>query len=420
MDRGASVLVLGAGVVGTASAFYLAGKGFQVTVVEARAGAGLETSFANGGLLTPSMADPWAAPGIPRKILAWLGREDAPFLVRPGAVPGLSRWGLRFLANCTPGAWRRNTAIILRLAGYSHRMLQALTRETGIAYDLNPHGTLHLFSDPFSMAAARRTAEVVGDLGVPFRALDADACAALEPALARQVGRISGGIHYPDDEAGDAHLFTRRLADHLAAGGVRFRYGETVTRIEVHDAAFRAAVTGAGRIEADACLVALGNSSAAVVRPIGLHLPIYPVKGYSITIPVGGWNGAPTVPLIDDGRKLGIIRLGERLRIAGTAEFTGRDTALNPKRIANLARAFLELFPDCPNRDAGQPWTGFRPMTPDGIPYLGATPVQGLYLNTGHGHLGWTMSCGSAKAVADVMAGEAPDIDLAGMTLDGR
>lgn len=420
MSKTKTVLVLGGGIIGTATAYYLARRGLAVTLVERREGVGLETSFANGGLLTPSMADPWASPGFPRKLIKWMGREDSPFLLRARAIPGLISWGLKFLGNCNEATWRRNTEIVLRLATYSHRTLKALTRETGIAYDLNDRGTLHLFRDQISIEGARRAADIVGDLGVAFRVLDAAGCAALEPGLAPQVDRISGGLHYPDDEAGDAHLFTRNLAEMAAAEGVTFRQGVTVERIETRDGAFAAAVSDAGRLEAEDCVVALGNGSAGLLRPLGIRLPIYPVKGYSITYSVEGWNGAPVMPLIDDGRKIGIVRLGERIRAVGTAEFNGYDTSVNPQRIANLKTAFLELFPDFPDPDAGEVWAGLRPTTPDGIPYLGATPVGGLYLNTGHGHLGWTMSCGSGKAVADLVAGAAPEIDLTGMTLDGR
>lgn len=420
MAEARRVLVLGGGVIGTATAYYLARQGLQVILVERRDGVGLETSYANGGLLTPSMADPWAAPGTPRKILAWMGREDSPFLLRIGAIPGLAAWGVRFLSNCNEAAWRRNTATILRLASYSHRALRALSRETGIAYDLNSRGTLHLFRDRLSMEAAKRTAETVGALGVAYRIMGAADCLALEPGLVAQAERISGGIHYPEDEAGDAYAFTQRLAEKCAEEGVVFRYGATVKTIETRDGAFSAAVTDSGRLEAEACVVALGNASAALLRRLGIRLPIYPVKGYSLTFSAKGWNGAPVVPMVDDARKMGIVRLGDRIRVAGTAEFTGHDQTENPKRLANLETAFLELFPDFPNRDTSEGWAGLRPMTPDGIPYLGATPIRGLYLNTGHGHLGWTMACGSGKAVADLIAGAMPEIDLSGMTLDGR
>ena len=418
-DRG-HILVLGGGVTGVASAYFLARRGFQVTLVEAQPGVGLETSFANGGLLTPSMSDPWAAPGLPWKILKWYGREDSPFLVRTGAVPGLVPWGLSFLRNCNEANWRRNTATILHLASYSHQVTKTLTRETGITYDLSSTGTLRLFRDRLSMDAALRTAEALGELGVNYRRLDAQACIDLEPALAPQIQQISGGVHFPEDESGDAHLFTQRLAQVCAAEGMVFRHGENVRSIERRNGAVSGILTDAGHLDAERCLVALGNGSAPLLRKLGIKLPIYPVKGYSVTFSTNGWNGAPVVPTVDDGRKMGVVRLGDRIRVAGTAEFTGYDAALNPERGANLINNFMQLFPDFPNRDSAQHWAGLRPMTPDGIPLLGATPIRNLYVNTGHGHLGWTLACGSAKAVAAVIAGDRPDIDLSGMTLDRR
>ena len=412
--------MLGGGVVGIASAWFLARSGCRVTLVERRDGAGLETSFANGGLVTPSMSDPWASPGLPFLMLKWLGRENAPFLLRPRALPGLFSWGLRFIRECNQDAWRRNTEIILRLCSYSHECLREVVRETGVEYDSNPRGTLRLIRDRLSMEKTTHASEVLRDLGVRATTLDPEGCAELEPALRTQVDQLSGGIHYPDDEAGDAHLFTRRLAGICAALGVEFRYGEAVHAIEVEGGAFVRVRTDAGHVAGDACVVALGNASAALLRPFRMHLPIEPVKGYSITFPVDGWNDAPLVPFADDGHKVGIVRLGDRIRVAGTAEFAGHDTDLNAKRVAHLRDFFLSLFPGYPHRERGEGWTGLRPMTPDGIPYLGRTPVEGLYLNTGHGHLGWTMSCGSASVVADLICGRRPDIDLEGMTLDGR
>ena len=420
MSGTGQIIVLGGGVTGVASAYFLARRGFQVTLVEARPEVGLETSFANGGLLTPSMSDPWAAPGLPWKLLKWVGREDSPFLVRAGALPGLVSWGLSFLRNCTEARWRRNTATILQLASYSHQVTQTLTQETGITYDLSSIGTLRLFRDRLSMEGALRTAEILGELGVNYRRLDAQACIDLEPALASQIQQISGGIHFPDDESGDAHLFTQRLAEVCAAEGVAFRHGENVRGVELRHGAVSGILTDAGRLDAERCLVALGNGSAPLLRQLGIKMPIYPVKGYSVTFSTDGWNSAPLVPTVDDGRKIGVIRLGDRIRVAGTAEFTGYDTTLNPERGANLINNFMQLFPDFPNQDSAQHWTGLRPMTPDGIPFLGPTSIGNLYVNTGHGHLGWTMACGSAKAVADLIAGEPPDIDLSGITPDGR
>ncbi len=288
MTSAARVVVLGGGIAGVTSAFYLARSGYRVTLIERQPGPGLETSFANGGLVTPSMSDPWAAPGIPGLLLKWLGREGSPFLVRLGAIPGLMSWGLKFLGQCNADSWRKNTETTLRLCTYSHHCLKDLVRETGVNYDTNQSGTLHLFRDELSMAKTRQSAELVGSLGVRSRILDAAGCAELEPSLTSQLDRISGGIHYPGDEAGDAHKFTQNLARICESIGVVFRYGETVEMVETKSGAVSAVITDAGRVPADACLVALGNASASLLRPFGIELPIYPVKGYSVTYPIDG------------------------------------------------------------------------------------------------------------------------------------
>ena len=412
------VLILGGGIIGTTTAYALCKRGFEVTVVERQDGVGLETSFANGSLITPSMADPWAAPGLPLKLLKWVGREESPFLVRLGALPGMMSWGLRFLANCNPRDWRRNTEVILRIAQYSQSRLKALSADTGISYDQRSAGTLRLFRDDGSMADAKRSAEMVGELGVPFRVLDAAECAALDPALAPNIEKIAGGIHFPDDETGDAFKFTTALADLCREAGVMFRFGETVKSIDVDCGRIEGVTTSDGRLQADDYVIALGSASTAHLRQIGIKIPVYPVKGYSLTIDIAGWNNAPTVPMLDDGKKMGIVRLGGRLRLAGTAEFAGFDASLNAARGANLIDGVTELFPDCPNVDKGRHWAGLRPMTPDGIPILGRTPFDNLFLNVGHGHLGWTMAAGSADVIADLIAGEAAGVSLEGMAWD--
>jgi D-amino-acid dehydrogenase len=412
------VLVLGGGVVGVTSAYYLNQRGFHVTLVERRPEVGLETSFANGSLITPSMSDPWAAPGLPWKILKWIGREDSPFLLRARALPGLLSWGLRFLGCCDEATWRRNTGTILRIARHSQNALDALSEETGIRYDRSRRGTLRLFRDPLSMENAKRSAEVVGAHGVAYTMLDRDGCQQLEPALTPQIGKISGGIHFPEDDSGDAFKFTQALAELCGREGVEFRYGVSVQGLEADGDAISGVRTDGETLTADRYLVALGNGSAPLLRGLGIRLPIYPVKGYSATLATEGWNNAPRVPMVDDGRKIGIVPLGDRLRVAGTAEFGGYDTALNPQRGATLIENLRELFPDCPNQESAEHWTGLRPTTPDGIPILGTTPYSNLYLNAGHGHLGWTLSCGSAEALADLMAGRRPGFELDGMTLD--
>ena len=414
------VVVLGGGVIGVTSAWFLRRNGCRVTLIERQLATGLGTSFANGGLVTPSMSEPWASPDIPMLMLKWIGRETSPFLVRLRAVPGLASWGIKFLAQCKEERWRRNTRNVLRLCTFSHECLHALGRETNVDYQSNPRGTLRLIRDQLSLEKSNRTAEMLRNLGVRSRTLDPAGCVALEPALRDQTDRIAGGIHYPDDEAGDAHLFTQRLAGICASAGVEFLYGESVEAIEVDAGKFTRVQTDKRCVDADACVVALGTESAAPLRPLGIGLPIYPVKGYSITFPVGDWNGAPVVPFADDRHKVGIVRIGERIRVAGTAEFAGRDKTLTPKRIGHLRDFFLTLFPDYPDSMAGAGWAGLRPMTPDGCPYLGPTPIEGLYLNTGHGHLGWTMACGSARVISNLICSLDPGIDLTGLTLQDR
>ncbi len=412
-----STIILGAGLIGTATAYYLAQAGEEVLVVERQAEAGRETSFANGGLVTPSMSDPWAAPGLPLKMLKWLGDEQAPFLLRPRALFGLMGWGLRFLANCNERSWRRNARTVLRLATYSSRALDALTTEAGLDYDRNDDGTLRIFRDELSMTAAQRSAELLSGYGVAHRVLDGAGCIEVEPALAPVADKIAGAILFPDDRSGDAFKFTQAVAELCRQRGVTFRFDTEVRAIETTGNDVTAIVTDSGPLEAERYVLALGSYSGAMARPLGLRLPIYPVKGYSLTAPVGGWNNPPTVPVVDDGRKFAVARFGDRIRAAGTAEFTGFDLSLNPRRGRNLLDALGELYPGFAPGQEVEHWCGLRPLTPDGAPILGRSPYRNLYLNCGQGHLGWTLACGSGRVVADVMRGREPEIDLEGMTL---
>ncbi|MGI9331993.1 MAG: D-amino acid dehydrogenase [Gammaproteobacteria bacterium] len=413
-----STVVLGAGVIGTTTAWYLARDGEAVTVLERQPEAGLETSFANGGLVTPSMSDPWAAPGVPLKILKWLGDEHAPLLLRLHAVPGLAGWGLRFLRNCTGARWRRNAEVVLRIAAYSRDLLTELNDVVELTYDRKEAGTMRVFRDDAAMAGAIEIAEMLAPHGVRHRSLDANACVGLEPALAPVSDRIVGGLHFPDDHSGDAHKFTQQLAARCADAGARFRYAIRIEALETSADRVVRVHTDAGPIEADRFVLALGSFSAPIARSIGVRLPIYPVKGYSLTLPIAGWNAAPALPVADDARKLGVTPLGDRLRVAGTAEFTGFDSAPNRRRGALLLNALRDLYPDYRPAADVEVWAGLRPVTPDGPPILGRTAYSNLYLNAGQGHLGWTMACGSARVVADLVAGREPEIDLDGMTLD--
>ena len=409
-------VVLGAGVVGVTTAYYLARRGHQVTVVDRQTGPGLETSFANGGLVTPSLSDPWAAPSAPLQMIQWLGKEDAPLLLRLRAVPGMAGWGLRFLQNCGRQRWRRNTEVVLRLAVHSRDALDRLTAETGIRYDRCDKGTLRVYRDARALEGAYVDADMYAEFGLPYRVLDRRGCVELEPALRPAAERIVGGVHYAGDRSGDAFLFTQELARLCAGLGVTFRYGTTVTALETDGDRIAGVATDAGRIAADRYVLALGSYSPLLARRIGFGLPVYPVKGYSVTVSTAGWNDAPTIPILDERRKMALTRMGDRLRLAGTAEFAGYDSRDNPRRSTALLAALAELFPDYPAREPAQHWNGLRPMTPDGRPILGASPYRNLFLNTGHGSLGWTLACGSALAVAALVEGGRPDFNL---DLDG-
>jgi len=408
-----TTVVLGAGVVGVTTAYQLARDGHAVVLVDRQDGAALETSFANGGLITPGMSDPWAAPGIPKLILRNLGREESPFLLRLKALPGMVGWGLSFLANCTPQRWRHNTETVLRLAVYSRDQLDVVVGASGVAYDRNDRGNLRVYREPAALAKAAKEAAVYRELGEPVDIVDGAACVALEPALAPVGSRLAGGVHYRGDHAGDCHKFTQALASHAAGRGVELRFGTTVAGFERDGDRISAVVTNRGRIAGDRFVLACGSYSTGLARQLGFRLPVHPVKGYSATLPVAGWNNAPTMPILDHDLKAGMTRLGDRIRLAGTAEFAGFDLRPNPPRTANLMRAFRTLFPDYPGTAEPLLWNGLRPMCPDGRPILGRSPLANLYLNTGHGPLGWTLSCGSARALADLMAGRAPAIDLA-------
>lgn len=413
------IIVIGAGVVGTAAAWYLSAEGHEVEVVERREAAGLETSFANGGQISPCHAEPWANPTVLPKIVRWLGREDAPLLMRWRRWdPDLWAWGIRFLANCTPGRAAINTERALRLALYSRQCLRDLRAETNIAYDQRTEGILHIYRDAREFAHASATAGLMKSYGLERLVKNPAECVAVEPALATVAPELAGGIYTPGDESGDAHRFTQALATLAAARGVRFHWSVAVRGLVKNGDRIEALVTDRGTFQADAYVVATGCVSPALVRPLGLHLPIVPAKGYSITAPVDNHLGAPSVSITDDEHKIVYSRLGERLRVAGTAEMTGFDLTLTPSRVAAITARAREMFPDGADYDRAEPWTGLRPTTPDGVPLIGATPFRNLWLDTGHGTLGWTMACGSGRLLADLIAGRRPEIDPAGLGVE--
>jgi D-amino-acid dehydrogenase len=412
-----NVIVLGAGIVGTASAWYLRAAGHDVTVIERQPGPAQETSFANGCQISVSHAEPWATPAGLVKVMQALGREDAPLLFRLRADPLQWRWCLQFVRECAPGRVAANLRRIVALADYSRRSLQALRAETGIAYDHLTRGILHFYTDDKEFDRACRAAAAMRDLGCPRMTVDADEVVRIEPALAPVRRKLVGGDFTASDESGDVYQFTTQLAARGAAAGIRHLYNTTVTRLVPDGDTIRGVeiIAADGRHElmhADAVVVALGSFSVQLLAPLGIRLMIYPGKGYSATYPILDPDAAPTVSLTDDGHKLVFSRLGSRLRVAGTCELNGYGRDLNPVRCAAITRRVRALFPGACDYDAATYWAGLRPLTPSNVPYVGRTRYANLYLNTGHGTLGWTMGCGSGRAIADIISSNKPELDF--------
>ncbi|NRF72335.1 D-amino acid dehydrogenase [Aquincola sp. S2] len=411
-------IVLGAGVTGITTAWFLRQAGHDVTVIERQPAAGLETSFANGGQISVSHAEPWANPGAPLKVLKWLAKEDAPLLFRLRADWRQWRWGMSFLRECTPGRTRHNIRQIVNLGLYSRATLQQLRRDLGLDYDQLTRGILHFYTSAAEFDAAQEPARVMREHGCELDMKTPDECVAIEPALAQCRAQIVGGSMTPSDESGDAHRFTQALAAACVAAGVEFRYdtrivglqseGDRLAAVQVADA--RGIVS---TLAADRYVLCLGSFSAAFARELGIELNIYPAKGYSVTLPVQDPAKAYSVSLTDDEYKLVFSRLGDRLRIAGTAELNGYDTALNLARCEAIVRRVRALFPEMSDGRDAQYWTGLRPATPSNVPYIGRSKIHNLYLNTGHGTLGWTHSAGSGKAIAEIVSGRLPELDFA-------
>ncbi len=405
------ILVLGSGVVGTTSAYYLARAGHEVEVVDRQPGSGLETSFANAGQVSPGYSAPWAGPGIPLKALKWLMMRHRPFVIWPRADARLGWWLAQMLANCTEDAYRINKARMVRIAEFSRDVLRDLRTETGIEYDHRERGTLQLFRTQKQLDHIGGDIAVLDAYGVPYEVLDQSGCVGAEPALGLVRGKFVGGLRLPGDETGDAHLFTKRLAVVAAGLGVRFRYGVTIGRLLTDAGRVSGVQTSDGVLTADRYVVALGSYSPAMLWPLGIQLPVYPVKGYSITVPVTDAAGAPVSTVMDETYKVGITRLGDRIRVGGTAELVGFSLRLRAPRRRTLEHSVGDLFPTGGDLTRATFWAGLRPMTPDGTPIVGPTPFGNLFTNTGHGTLGWTMACGSARVLADLVSGSAPPID---------
>jgi D-amino-acid dehydrogenase len=412
------VIVLGSGVIGTVSAYYLAQEGHEVTVVDRQPGAALETSFANAGEVSPGYASPWAAPGIPVKALKWLFMRHSPLVIRPGLDRDMWRWVFQMLMNCTASRYETNKGRMVRLAEYSRDCLIALREATGISYDHRALGTLQLFRTQKQLDAAASDIAVLQRYGVPYQVLDPAGCVGVEPALAHVREKFVGALRLPGDETGDCFKFTQQLAAMAEQAGVSFKYGVNIQRLLTDGHKITGVKTAQGELQADAYVLALGSYSPLLLRDLGIHIPVYPIKGYSITVPIHDAEYAPESTIMDETYKVAITRLGDRIRVGGTAEIAGYDLALRKARRETLEHSVCDLFPLGGDVAKAEFWCGLRPMTPDGTPVVGPTPYRNLFLNTGHGTLGWTMACGSGRLLADLVAGRKPEIDVEGLFMD--
>lgn len=411
------VVVLGSGIIGTASAWWLSQSGHDVTVIDRQPGPAQETSFANGAQISVSYAEPWANPQAPLRLARWLFQKDAPLLFRLQPDWHQWVWGLAFLRECLPGRLPGNIRALVNLAKYSRDTLQSMRTELGIEYKHLEKGILNFYRDSAEFEASQKAGDLMRDYGVDRRVLSPDELIAIEPALASQRHRIVGGDYTAADESGDVHAFTAALADKAAAVGVRFLFSTQITRLVAEGGWVKAVEVidpngRFGRIEADAFVVAMGSFSPELVRPLGVPCMVYPAKGYSATYDIKDAARAPTVSLTDSAHKVVFSRLGDKLRVAGTAELNGYSRALNPARCEALTGLARELFPEALDFDSVSYWAGLRPTTPSNVPLVGRTRLSNLYLNTGHGTLGWTMGCGSGRAIADLISGRRPEVDF--------
>jgi D-amino-acid dehydrogenase len=414
------VLVLGAGVIGTACAYYLCKAGHEVTVVDRQPGPALETSFGNAGGVCPGFAGPWAAPGMPLKVVRWLFEKHAPLVLRPQFDLQQWKWLAAFVANCSAERFAINKARMQRIAHYSKACLVALREETGIVYDNGSGGVLQVFRTEEELEGAALAAKVLQSFNVRHRIVSAAESIAIEPALATASVSLTGGLHLPDDETGDCHLFTTRLAGLLAERGVTFQFGTTIRAIRTDGGTVTGVDTDHGLLRADSYVVALANDAPALLRPLGIDIPVYPAKGYALTAEISNESRAPRSSVMDEHSKVMVTRLGNRVRAAGIAEIGGYDRSVAPHQAASVLHAVKTLFPEAADYGRVVYWAGLRPMTPDGPPYLGATPLRNLLLNIGQGSNGWTQACGCGRIVADILDRRVPDIDLNGLTVASR
>ena len=411
------VLVLGGGVIGVSCAHYLAKAGHDVELVDRQSGAALETSFANAGEVSPGYSAPWAGPGVPLKAIKWMLMQHSPLVIWPLLDPAMWRWAAMLVANCTAKAYALNKSRMVPIAEYSRDCLKALRAETGIAYDDRAQGTLQLFRTQKQLDDIGGDVAVLKQYGVPFEVLDRAGFCAVEPALKLTQEKFVGALRLPNDETGDCFKFSNRLAEMAAALGVQFCWNTRIEALQVGGGAITGVHTDAGLLKADKVVLALGSHSPLLLKPVGIDIPVYPVKGYSITVPITDAQYAPESTIMDETHKVAVTRLGDRIRVGGTAELAGFSLNLREPRRGTLNHVVTDLFPRGGDVSKASFWCGLRPMTPDGTPIIGTTPVQNLLLATGHGTLGWTMAAGTGRVIADLVSGKKPDIDVSGLAM---
>ena len=411
------VAVLGSGVIGTTIAYYLARDGHQVTVLDRQSGPALETSYANAGEVSPGYSSPWAGPGVPVKAIKWMLMTHSPLVIWPLLDAAMWRWGWSMLMNCTERAYRINKSRMVPIAEYSRDCLKQLRADTGVAYDERMQGTLQLFRTQKQLDGIAKDIEILKDYKVPYEVLDRAGFCRAEPALAHTQQKFVGALRLPNDETGDCYKFTQRIAALAQEAGASFRFNTSVEGFEAERGRIGGLRTASGLLRADSYVCALGSFSPQMLRPIGIKLPVYPVKGYSITVPITEAAHAPESTIMDETHKVAVTRLGDRIRVGGTAELAGYSLTLREARRRTLEHVVTDLFPRGGDVARAEFWCGLRPMTPDGTPVVGPTPFPNLYLATGHGTLGWTMAAGTGRVIADLLCGRRPEISLDGLTI---